>query len=458
MQQPVNYTFGAQPPAESFLGGFKGGYGIGGAFKQNNDAQAEQARQAQFQEAWGKATQPDATPEDIANAVMLASPEKAKVIQDQLNSLPVERRQAIAGKAGAIYSAARLGNKQVARNMLDELAEASKNSGDVESANMYSRLAASADIDLDFIKSIAEPLLVSTPEGMEILDKVIKLDAERTKAKKEEALTEKTKVELASAEKKLADQGLSVSELRAQKATKTITAENLKLLSDAEKAQAEAFKEQIESGLSIEDISKSSGVPVEQIEAARNKKQKFSPEDENKVLNTLRNQYRKDTGEQQQVLDYYDKIEKSQDNQTGDLALIFSFMRMLDPTSTVREGEFATAENTGSLIDRNTVLLYNKVLQGDRLLPEQRKNFRSQAKDYSKDAIAKVNFARNVVTKEAERLGLTTENLFFKERREDGSAQQQESDMPLITTQEDYDSLPPGTLYKEENGKTYRKP
>jgi hypothetical protein len=50
----------------------------------------------------------------------------------------------------------------------------------------------------------------------------------------------------------------------------------------------------------------------------------------------------------------------------GDIALIFAFMKTLDPNSTVREGEFATAENAGSVGEtiRNK---YNRVLAGERL-------------------------------------------------------------------------------------------
>lgn len=62
----------------------------------------------------------------------------------------------------------------------------------------------------------------------------------------------------------------------------------------------------------------------------------------------------------------------------GDLSLIFSYMKMLDPGSTVREGEFATAQNAGSVPDRATAA-YNKVLSGERLAPAQRADFVQQA-------------------------------------------------------------------------------
>ena len=62
----------------------------------------------------------------------------------------------------------------------------------------------------------------------------------------------------------------------------------------------------------------------------------------------------------------------------GDLAVIFSYMKLLDPGSTVREGEFATAEEAGSVPDaiRNK---YNRVWSGERL-KETRSDFINKAR------------------------------------------------------------------------------
>ena len=62
----------------------------------------------------------------------------------------------------------------------------------------------------------------------------------------------------------------------------------------------------------------------------------------------------------------------------GDLALIFNYMKVLDPGSTVREGEFATAQNSGSVPAR-IVAQYNRVLEGRRLSDTQRDDFVDRA-------------------------------------------------------------------------------
>lgn len=62
----------------------------------------------------------------------------------------------------------------------------------------------------------------------------------------------------------------------------------------------------------------------------------------------------------------------------GDLALIFNFMKVLDPGSTVREGEFATAQNAAG-VDQRVRSTYRRVLRGERLTPEQRADFTGRA-------------------------------------------------------------------------------
>lgn len=69
----------------------------------------------------------------------------------------------------------------------------------------------------------------------------------------------------------------------------------------------------------------------------------------------------------------------------GDLGLIFSYMKLLDPGSTVREGEQATAENARGVPDslRN---LYGKIMSGKKLTSDQRVDFLNRSKGIFKSA------------------------------------------------------------------------
>lgn len=65
----------------------------------------------------------------------------------------------------------------------------------------------------------------------------------------------------------------------------------------------------------------------------------------------------------------------------GDIAMIFAYMKLLDPNSVVREGEYATAAAAGPIIDTRTRGLYNQLIRGERLLPSQRADFMRRASD-----------------------------------------------------------------------------
>ena len=62
----------------------------------------------------------------------------------------------------------------------------------------------------------------------------------------------------------------------------------------------------------------------------------------------------------------------------GDLALIFAYMKLVDPGSTVREGEFANAQNSAGVEDR-VRNMYNNALNGQRFAPNVREDFVNQA-------------------------------------------------------------------------------
>ena len=63
----------------------------------------------------------------------------------------------------------------------------------------------------------------------------------------------------------------------------------------------------------------------------------------------------------------------------GDLALIFNYMKVLDPSSTVREGEFATAQNAAG-VGQRVMAQYNSIMRGERMTPVQRADFVKRAK------------------------------------------------------------------------------
>jgi hypothetical protein len=102
---------------------------------------------------------------------------------------------------------------------------------------------------------------------------------------------------------------------------------------------------------------------------------------------TLRGEFTKGSKDFVKVRDAHKRVLASAKNPSaaGDLALIFNYMKILDPGSVVRESEFANAEMSRALLSKKGVpeiLLKarDKVIIGARLTPDQRKDFVDRAK------------------------------------------------------------------------------
>ena len=86
------------------------------------------------------------------------------------------------------------------------------------------------------------------------------------------------------------------------------------------------------------------------------------------------------------VSQYIKKIDTAPDTAAGDMSMIFSYMKLLDPNSTVREGEYANAQNATS-VPGQVQNAYNQALAGRRLNPTQRTQFVESAKAAAQPAI-----------------------------------------------------------------------
>lgn len=73
----------------------------------------------------------------------------------------------------------------------------------------------------------------------------------------------------------------------------------------------------------------------------------------------------------------------------SDAALIIGYMKTLDPTSVVRESEFATIQNATGLDERLRSYI-KRTVQGDKLTPEQRSDILQSAKAYAEQASQRI--------------------------------------------------------------------
>lgn len=121
-----------------------------------------------------------------------------------------------------------------------------------------------------------------------------------------------------------------------------------------------------------------------------------------------------------EVRDAYSRVQASAKNPSaaGDLALIFNYMKILDPDSTVREGEFATAQNSGSIPQR-IIAQYNRALSGERLPDTLRTDFVSRAGDLYQAQLGNQTRQESEYKSLSERLGVKPENVVLNLGRDE---------------------------------------
>jgi hypothetical protein len=97
--------------------------------------------------------------------------------------------------------------------------------------------------------------------------------------------------------------------------------------------------------------------------------------------NTLADSFRKDIAQHQTIADSWGAISTAAQDPSpaGDLSLIFSYMKLLDPASSVRENEFANAQNAAGVPERIRAQ-FNRIKNGERLTATTRNDFVTQAR------------------------------------------------------------------------------
>jgi hypothetical protein len=159
----------------------------------------------------------------------------------------------------------------------------------------------------------------------------------------------------------------------------------------------------------------------------------------------------------------YGKIKGASPTAAGDMGLVFGFMKILDPTSAVRETEYANAQNAGGVPEkvRNA---YNKVLSGEFLTPEQRASFQREAETVYGAQRKRYDDTAAQYKRLAEKRGLPAEDVVFDVFGGGGSpdliaeAAAAEKGPKRVASDADYDALPSGAQFVDPEGNLRRKP
>lgn len=183
----------------------------------------------------------------------------------------------------------------------------------------------------------------------------------------------------------------------------------------------------------------------------------------------LRKEFTGQAKEFKSVRDSFGRIISSAEKPSaaGDLALIFNYMKMLDPGSVVRESEFATAENAAGVPEQIRAQ-FNKIQEGERLTPIMRQDFVGRAKSLYDAQLQSHEYLIRDYTDIASRAGVKPENVIINYHKPiEGMIEKSgyfnkvgrdENQPATPKTQADFDALPSGSVYISPiNNKKYRK-
>jgi len=332
------------------------------------------------------------------------NPKAAEAFTAQFKQYDDAVKTATSDAAMQAYALLSSGDVAGAKRQMEVNAERLENSGKPELARVFRDGAARVEQNPDAVKTaLGWQLGWIAPDKFKKFAEVREAEGKAEKVTQEAAaiaekrpfdltkLTAESKIKEAEAnlapEKLRADLGLTIAQTasaRASAASSIASAEASR--ATAERARAEAG--QINAGV----------IPAEK-----------RPEAEAK----FRKEYSDQTKAYQEVKAAYGRIKASDETAAGDLALIFNYMKMLDPGSVVRESEFATAQNAAGVPDRIRNL-YNRAITGERLGKEQRKEFVGQADRLYTQARTQETTVRKGIERIAKGYGLSTDNIFYE--------------------------------------------
>lgn len=105
----------------------------------------------------------------------------------------------------------------------------------------------------------------------------------------------------------------------------------------------------------------------------------YNPTDTSKNAANLRKEFAKETKDSNFRLaqDAYKRTKDVPNTGAGDLSLIYSYIKALDPTSVVREGEINISKATAS-VPENILTAYKRVKEGKLLSDQQRQEYKGE--------------------------------------------------------------------------------
>lgn len=389
MAQPFDFRLQLQDPANAVTAGLQQGVQLAGMMErsdlmaaqrrqteiENQALQAKAQRAQQFQGDLGKLGAEGFSAKAL-NELMIKYPEAVEQLKTPFANLSAQEREAKVAEVMPIVSAINAGDRITAGDLLDRQVEALRNAGktrEADAAEVQKNLVLYGDLNAAQTSLNTSMAMAMGPEKYN--ETFVKQEDERRKRMLEDST-------------------------------------NLKEYADAKIAEAKAKFAETREQLEVDKLKpKPMGVggPA---------KPALSLKDQLSTEGKLRDDFNSAMKPISEMSYSFQRLNAAQDDAAGDLALIFNYMKMLDPGSAVREGEFANAQNAAGVPDqiRNQ---WNKLKSGERLNPEQRNSFKTQAAKIFKPYKEQGDRLRTAYTSEAKRIGIEPSAIFLSAPQEE---------------------------------------
>jgi hypothetical protein len=389
MTQPFNYTLNVPNPAEAVTGGLQQGIQLAGMMEradamaaqrrqtelENQALQAKARRAQEFQGELGRLGAEGFSARGL-NELMIKYPEAAEQLKTPFANLSTQERETKVAEIQPIVAALNAGDRITAGDLLERQAEALRNAGktrEAEAADVQKNMALFGDLNAAQTSLNTAVAMAMGPEKYN--ETFVKLEDQR----RERMLEDST---------------------------------NLKAYADAKIAEAKARFADLREQLEVDKLK------PKPMGAGGPAKPALSLKDQIGVEGKLRDDFTRDYKPISDQRYSYDRLTSAEETPEGDIALIYNYMKMLDPGTGVKEGEFATAQNAAS-IDVRIRNEYNRLKSGERLDPTQRTNYRSQAKSIWDKYKKQGDRLRTQYTTEAKRLNLEPSAIFLSAPEEE---------------------------------------
>jgi hypothetical protein len=421
MGEPYNYNIDVADPMKSFASGIESGLK-----QQGLQQQIEQQRV--IKDAYAKLKSPNATAQDYANLSMMLPETQAKAVRESFTMLSDERKNAALLQSGQVFSAFKSGKPEIAIGLIEKQAEARRNSGDEEGAKFLETWRDVAKESPKTAEDFFGFTMAQIPGGDKVITSAISLSKEgreaeqgpaaliEANAKADKAVADAesaravadTAEEKADADLKLAKAKADQADIQAKFEERNQKANLKKLAADFGLTTAQTNEvfvktrnlgiEGKKAALELEAFRKTGGVDPDK---------KFQQEEK------IRKEYLNRTGKYKDLGSTFEniKVSASSANGPGDIALITSFMKMLDPGSVVRETEFATGRDTAGLY-ANLQNQLQKAQNGQFLNATQRQQYVNLSQKYLDSAQKDANKVKESYGNLIKDYSLNPENVF----------------------------------------------